>query len=51
MTQRRVLNPEPEVTHLLNRGNLSIPLPVCTRRRDINSELVMAKGKDGRLLD
>lgn len=39
------IKPRPEVTHLLNHGNLSIPLPVCTRRRDINSELVMAKGE------
>lgn len=41
----------PGVTHLLNRCNLLIAAPVCTLRRDINSELVMAKGNDGRLLD
>lgn len=45
------IKPRPGVTHLLNHGNLSIALPVCTRRCDINSELVMAKGNDGRLLD
>lgn len=45
------IKPRPGVTHLLNHGNLSIAMPVWTQRCDINSELVMAQGNGGHLLD